>query len=110
MPSPEHTPMTCRRCGICCTRHQAYVRQEDIRRITAFLGITETDWQTLYDDPRWEYNDFRLIRHINGACAFLKYENGLASCSIYAVRPECCSDWQPGAERRECRDGMERGK
>ena len=102
--------MTCRRCGVCCTRHQAYVRPEDIRRITAFCAITETDWQRLYDDPRWEFNDYRLIRHVNGACAFLKYEEGLACCSIHPVRPACCAEWQPGPEKKECREGIDRGK
>jgi len=100
--------MACRRCGVCCTRHQAYVRPEDVRRISAFLGITEADWYKKYNDPRWEYNDFRLIRHVDGACAFLKYEAGLASCSIYEVRPACCADWQPGPGKRECREGMEK--
>jgi Fe-S-cluster containining protein len=97
--------MKCRRCGVCCTRHQASVLSEDVQRIASFLGITPEDWQTLYDDPRWEYDNYRLIRHVNGACAFLKYEEGLASCSIYPVRPACCSDWLPGEDKRECKQG-----
>jgi Fe-S-cluster containining protein len=104
--NPQGEPMECRRCGVCCTRHQAYVRQAEMQRIIAFLGITEMEWSKQYEDPRWEYNDYRLIIHINGACAFLRYENGLAACSIYPVRPACCSDWQPGAEKRECRQGI----
>ncbi len=99
-------PMACRRCGVCCTRHQAHVRPEEIRRIIAFLGISLDDWDSLYDDPRWEYNDYRLVRQVDGACAFLKYDNGLATCAVYAVRPACCADWQPGAEKKECREGM----
>jgi Fe-S-cluster containining protein len=104
--NPGAAPMACRRCGVCCTRHQAYVRPEDIRRITAYLEITEADWQKLYDDPRWEFDNYRLIRHVNGACAFLRYDKGLAACVIHAVRPACCADWQPNPERRECREGM----
>jgi Fe-S-cluster containining protein len=100
--------MACRRCGVCCTRHQAYVRPEDIRRITAFLGITEADWDKKYNDPRWEFDNYRLIRHENGACAFLSYEGSLAACSIHPVRPACCADWQPGPEKKECREGMEK--
>jgi Fe-S-cluster containining protein len=100
--------MACRRCGVCCTRHQASVRPEEMQRIAAFLGITAKDWVKLYDDPRWEYDDFRLIRHINGACAFLKWDKGLAACAIHAVKPACCSEWQPGAEKKECQEGEKR--
>jgi Fe-S-cluster containining protein len=100
--------MECRRCGVCCTRHQAYVRPEDIKRIIAFLGITAEDWEKLYDDPRWEFNDYRLVRHVNGACAFLKYEKDLAVCTIHVVRPACCSEWQPSPEKKECREGMKK--
>jgi Fe-S-cluster containining protein len=100
--------MPCRRCGVCCTRYQAYVRPEEIDRIIAFLGIMPDDWQKAYDDPRWEYGDFRLIRHADGACAFLKYDKGLAACAIYAVRPACCVTWEPGPEKKECREGMKK--
>jgi Fe-S-cluster containining protein len=105
IPDMKASPMACRRCGVCCTRHQAYVRPEEIQRISAFLGITKDDWEKLYDDSRWEYDNYRLIRHVNGACAFLKYDEGLASCAIHAVKPACCADWQPGAEKKECREG-----
>jgi len=102
--------MACRRCGVCCRRHQASVRPEEIRRIAAFLGITEEDWARLYDDPRWEYDNYRLIRHADGACAFLKWDKRMAACAIYTVRPACCADWQPGAEKRECKEGMKKGR
>jgi Fe-S-cluster containining protein len=102
--------MACRRCGVCCTRHQAYVRPGEIERIAAFLGITVGDWEKLYDDPRWEYHDYRLIRHVNGACAFVKCDKGLASCFIYSVRPACCAEWQPGLDKKECREGMKKEK
>jgi len=102
--------MSCRRCGVCCTRHQAYVRPEELGRIIAFLRITGEDWEKLYNDPGWEFNDFCLIRHMEGGCAFLRFEQGLASCAIYPVRPACCSDWQPGPDRKECREGMKRAK
>jgi Fe-S-cluster containining protein len=102
--------MACRRCGVCCTRHQAYVKEEDIERIAAFLGVRRSDWESLYGDPRWEFGSFQLIRQTGGACAFLRYEQGMASCAIYPVRPACCADWQPGPERRECREGMKKGR
>jgi hypothetical protein len=111
----QHSPdtsgnsmMTCRRCGACCTMHQAFVKPEEIRRIVTHLGITMDDWERDYDDSRWQYSDYRLVRHVNGACAFLKYENDQASCIIHAVKPECCSKWQPGLDKRECREGLTR--
>ena len=98
--------MACRRCGVCCQRYQAYVCPEEIQRITAFLGTTMDEWKKIYDDPRWKYNDYRLIRQVNGACAFLKYDNDLATCTIHTVRPACCADWEPGVGKKECREGM----
>jgi Fe-S-cluster containining protein len=98
--------MPCRRCGVCCTSHQAFVTTPDIERIIACLGITLADWDRLYDDTRWQYSEYRLIRHTGGACAFLRFENGLATCDIHAVKPACCAAWQPGPDRPECRDGM----
>ncbi len=98
--------MDCRRCGACCTQHQAWVKPEEIRRIIAYLGITTDDWERRYDDARWEWGDYRLVRHVNGACAFLRYDNGLATCIIHAVKPDCCAVWQPGTDKKECQAGM----
>jgi Fe-S-cluster containining protein len=106
----EAVGMPCRRCGVCCTRHQPYAKENEIERITAFLWITREEWNRTYDDPRWQFDNFRLIKHNENGCLFLRYENGLAACSIYSVRPACCSDWVPGPERRECREGMKRRK
>jgi Fe-S-cluster containining protein len=106
--SKKATTMECRRCGACCQKHQAFVTPRDIDRITAYLGITLNDWEKLYDDPRWKYSEYRLIRHINGACAFLTFSEGLATCRIHAVKPECCAKWQAGPDRAECREGMEK--
>ena len=100
--------MGCRRCGVCCTQHQAFVTPEDLERIITYLGITESDWDRLYDDPRWQFTGYRLIKHVSGGCAFLKYEKGLAVCEIHAVKPACCAIWQPDLERPECREGMRR--
>ncbi len=104
--SPPAAAIPCRRCGVCCTRHQAFVSPADIARITAYLGITPDDWERLYDDSRWRFTEYRLIRHSDGACAFLRYEGGLAACAIHPVKPGCCSSWQPDPSRKECREGL----
>ena len=98
--------MKCRRCGVCCTNHQAFVTPQDIERILAYLGITADDWERLYDDPRWKYSEYRLIRHVGGGCAFLRYDKGLATCEIHAVKPACCAAWQAAPELLECKEGM----
>jgi hypothetical protein len=53
--SKETATMECRRCGICCQKHQAFVTPEDIDRITVYLGITLNDWEKLYDDRSEEH-------------------------------------------------------
>ncbi|MHB8105642.1 MAG: YkgJ family cysteine cluster protein [Dehalococcoidales bacterium] len=109
-PAKAAEAFTCRRCGVCCTLHQAFVTPADIERITAYLGITLNDWENLYDDRRWQYSEYRLIRHINGACAFLKLSEGLATCQIHNVKPACCARWQAGPDKKECKEGIERVK
>jgi len=109
MARSKEKPMECRRCGLCCTRHQAFVTPTDIDRIVQYLGITPEDWEELYDDPRWQHSEWRLIRHVNGACAFLRWEGGLSACAIHEVKPACCAKWQPGLDKKDCREGMERG-
>ena len=102
----EKLKMECRRCGVCCTRHQAFVTPTDIDRIIDYLGITLKEWDDLYEDQRWRYSEYRLIRHVNGACAFLRLDEGLATCLIHAVKPACCAKWEAGPDKTECREGM----
>ena len=102
----EAATMECRRCGVCCTKHQAFVTPMEIERIVKYLGITPSEWDKLYEDKRWQYSEDRLIRHVNGACAFLKIDKGLATCLIHAVKPACCAKWEAGEDKKECREGM----
>lgn len=100
--------MECLRCGTCCTMHQAFVTGEDIKRITAYLKITTDEWEREYNDSRWRYSQYNPIRHAKGACVFLRYEDGLATCTIQPVKPKCCRDWKPEPDRKECREGLEK--
>jgi len=83
---------------------------EDIKRITAYLGITRDAWQQQYYDSRWRYSQYQLIRHVDGACVFLTYQDGLATCAIQAVKPKCCRDWESGPDKKECRAGLEKAE
>lgn len=109
-PDKRAEEMECRRCGVCCTKHQAFVNPADIQRIIAYLGISMNDWDRLYDESRWDYSEYRLIKHVNGGCAFLRFDKGLATCLIHEVKPACCSAWKPGPGRPECREGMKIGR
>jgi Fe-S-cluster containining protein len=99
-------PIECRRCGTCCTLHQAFVRPHEIARLAAFLGMTAEAWEDAYLDSRWQYNDYYLVRHVDGACAFLDWEDGLATCTVQPAKPDCCAAWQAGLDKTECRRGM----
>ncbi|MCJ7605096.1 MAG: YkgJ family cysteine cluster protein [Dehalococcoidales bacterium] len=101
-------PMDCRRCGVCCTLHQSWVRPPEIERIAAYQGITVLEWEDTYLDSRWDFNDYRLVRHVDGACAFLTFTDGLAACTIQEVKPDCCEAWQAGLDKKECRAGLEK--
>jgi Fe-S-cluster containining protein len=105
-PGKEPEAFICRRCGTCCTWHQAFVTPEDTERITKFLKISPAEWDEQYDDPRWQFSEWRLIRHINGACAFLKFDEGLSTCTIHEVKPACCAKWPAGLDKKECREGL----
>lgn len=100
--------ISCLRCGICCTRHQAIVSLEEAQRIASYLGITLHDWELAYADPKWPGACNHLIRHVNRACIFLKQDKGLSYCDIQPCKPSCCTDWQPNLGRKECRQGLSR--
>jgi len=108
--APSGQPIECRRCGVCCTMHQAFVRPHEIARIAAWLGMTAAQWEATYLDSRWQYNDYYLVRHVDNACAFLRFEDGLAACAVQPVKPDCCEAWQAGLDKKECQQGMERAE
>ncbi len=100
--------MECMRCGICCTRYQAIAGIDEMRRIAAYLGISDEEWINLYSEPRWHSDKNYLIRHVDSACIFLGYGDGISFCGIHPVRSSCCSEWVPGMDKAECREGMGR--
>ena len=106
--APSSDPMPCRRCGMCCTMHQAFADSFEIERLAEYLNITVTEWEDRYADPRWGFDVYRLVRHIDGHCAFLtRDEHGLAACAVHEVKPACCARWQAGYDKKECHAGME---
>jgi len=100
--------MECLRCGVCCSKHQAILNDEELGKIADFLAVSPADFISEFTDVRWKSSMNYLIRHNENGCVFLTYDNDVAACTIHPVRPACCRDWIPGPERKECREGMER--
>ena len=70
----------CLRCGKCCTL-KVEPTSEEIRK------MEERGFR------REEFMEGRFIKRVNGACIFLKKENGFYKCGIYDFRPEVCRAW-----------------
>ena len=100
--------MECLRCGTCCTMHPAYVSQEEIRRITTYLGISTNDWTYCYTGDGPDYHGYLPVRQTESGCVFLSYNGNIASCQIHPVKPDCCASWEPGPDKKECPRGAGR--
>jgi Fe-S-cluster containining protein len=106
LPGLKPNSMKCLRCGICCHRHQAIITLKELQRIVSYLNITELEWEREYSEPKWPSDKNRLIRHVNGACVFLKYTDNVSYCDIQPVKPSCCKEWMPGLDKKECLEGL----
>ncbi|MEW6281952.1 MAG: YkgJ family cysteine cluster protein, partial [Candidatus Eremiobacterota bacterium] len=90
----------CGRCGNSCRREGIVVREREIFRLRTSLGLTEEEFRTSYLDPArtWNPGD-GVMRLRDGACPFLKPgpEGGIATCSIYDLRPDDCRMFTPNS-------------
>jgi hypothetical protein len=100
--------MPCLCCGTCCFDFQPIIDLSEAHLISAKLGLNWTDFLSDYIDPRWPGTHNLLIRHINGACAFLTPSRDQKQflCTIHDYKPSCCRDWKQGLDRRECQKGL----
>jgi Fe-S-cluster containining protein len=103
-------PYDCFRCGVCCRRYQARLNITEAKRIADGLGISLDEFSNKYLDHRWPGKESFLLRHIRGACIFLKRSRNrkLHNCLIHSFRPSSCEEWTPGLHRRECQQGLTR--
>jgi Fe-S-cluster containining protein len=100
--------MECLRCGNCCTQHPAFASPGEIQRINSYLGITMDEWQRRYAGEGPDYYNHFPVRQVNGACVFLRKRGSKYACAIHPVKPDCCADWEPGLDKKECREGFNR--
>lgn len=99
--------MECLRCGNCCIQHPAFVSPPEIGRIIATLGISSDDWTRWYAGEGPGYHGYSPIRQEDNACVFLSYSGNTAICTIHSVKPACCVRWEPGMDKKECREGLD---
>jgi uncharacterized protein len=76
--------VNCLDCANCCKNHSPTFKTPDIKRISKFLGIKETELIDTYLKLD-EDNDFVLKK---SPCTFLNTDN---TCKIYDVRPSDCA-------------------
>ena len=102
------SPITCFRCGVCCTEYQVHLSLIEGQRIADRLELTWEEFLTKYVDKRWPGTKTFLIRKHNGACIFLNQINGskIKQCRIHAFRPSSCIEWIPSLHRKECLRGL----
>ncbi|MCB9880710.1 MAG: YkgJ family cysteine cluster protein [Planctomycetes bacterium] len=100
---PEYDPNRCDRCvkSDCCSIDRIHLTEAERLRILDHLGerdskATSAKYFEFDDDLGGFYK--HIMRHTNGACSFLKPigPGGMMRCSIYAVRPNVCREYDPG--------------
>ena len=88
----EEIKFSCIRCGRCCsTGPNVALTVYDICRISKYLGVNWRDLRGKYVIAIIaDLIPIPVLRGLGEKCVFLKYENGLPTCSIYPVRPMRC--------------------
>ncbi len=104
----EISEIPCFRCGTCCSKFQPQISLSEAHIIADKLGVSWRHFLADYIDPRWPGTRNFLLRHINGACVFLRVSSDQKQklCSIHTFKPSCCQEWKPGIDRSECLDGL----
>ncbi len=102
----EQTPISCFRCGICCTCYQAPLTPEDIDNIAAALGISSLKCISRYA-RKVPIKEGYLLKHTKKGCVFLVWNaDGKARCTVHPSRPKACREWTPSLSKPECLEGL----
>ena len=102
------SPITCFRCGLCCTLYQPAASFAEATHIAKILGISLDEFIDRYvDEPPCGPDSLVITQH-DGACVFLKHrEDGkMTRCLIHAIRPSACREWAPDLYLKECQEGL----
>jgi len=95
----------CRGCGACCRIPNGIVRvgDEEIRRIAAFLGRSESAFIAEETELAPDRRGLILKSHPDGACVYLTEDN---RCRIHPVKPDKCRtfpyEWQNPDSQSVC--------
>ena len=108
--APKMKEMPCFRCGICCMKYSPRVTAAEAEHIADSLGVSLEMFLERYVDDSWFEPGFYLLDTQDGACIFLDEtdDTRLKSCRIHSIRPEVCREWQPGLDRKECLEGLQK--
>jgi hypothetical protein len=80
----------------------------EAKAIALRLSVSWQEFVADYLDPRWPGKDTFLARHMEGKCVFLDMaaDSKFGLCRIHTFKPRPCIDWQAGAEKKECQQGL----
>jgi Fe-S-cluster containining protein len=102
----EQTPISCFRCGICCTCYHPSLTPEDIDNVASALKISRSKFISRYA-LKVPTKEGYLLKHIRKGCVFLAWDaDGKARCTIYPSRPKACREWIPSLAKPECLEGL----
>ncbi|MCW4006099.1 MAG: YkgJ family cysteine cluster protein [Candidatus Bathyarchaeota archaeon] len=73
--------MHCTRCGVCCTKTQMLLSNEDISRLES-LGYPKSSF------VRFDKDSYAILKNRKGYCVF--YDPQKMQCNIYPNRPAGC--------------------
>ena len=81
----------CKRCGHCCQYGSGFLAHDDLKNISKFLGIKESELKEKYLEEVEQFNTKRLRPKLSknpyGVCVFFDKKLG---CKIQSVKPLQC--------------------
>lgn len=108
--APKRIGIPCFRCGVCCMKYSPRVTAAEAEHIADSLGVSLEVFLERYVDDSWFEPGYYLLDNQDGACIFLSESEDarIKFCRIHSIRPQVCREWQPGLDRKECLEGLEK--
>ena len=107
---PKREGIPCFRCGVCCMKYSPKVTAAEAEHIAESLGVSLETFLERYVDDSWFEPGFYLLDTQDSACIFLAEteDKRIYSCRVHSLRPQVCREWQPGLDRKECLEGLQK--